>query len=359
MNSTIDPRQISPKHFNRLKYAGVLLTLFGIGLFAYFVYSVGLHDIFEGVKRFGFAGFGVIIAIFFVRIFVRAYAWKLSVHAPYSLSLKDTIPAVIIGEAMSTTIPLGFLASGTAKAIAVRNRIPLVAGLSSVATENLFYSFITAIFLISGGVVLLRGFEIDQSLVVMIDILIITFSILLVLGILMVVRQWHFASKTCEWIYSKGFFPNLLKTGRTDIRLFEDLIYGFYRHYPKRFIPICLLETVYFVGGVVEVWFILSRIGDAYPSILNSFLLESVSRLIAILFKLVPLVIGVDEAGSQFIGQTLALAAGIGVTLAIIRKSRILFWTAIGIALIIKRGFSIRDISENEKTTLAKITGRA
>ena len=349
MKQTINPQRISQKHINRLKIAGILLTLFGIGLFAYFVYSVGFHDIFEGVKRFGFAGFGVIIAIFFVRIFVRAYAWKLSVHAPYSLSLKDTLPAVVIGEAMSTTIPLGFLASGTAKAIAVRNRVPLVASLSSVATENLFYSFITAIFLIAGGVVLLRGFAVDESLTIMIDILIITFGILLCLGILMVVRQWHFTSKTCEWIYSKGYFQNLLKTRRTDIRLFEDLIYGFYRHYPRRFIPICLLETVYFGGGVVEVLYILTRIGDAYPSILNSFLLESVSRFIAIMFKLVPLVIGVDEAGSQFMGQTLALAAGMGVTIAIIRKGRILFWTAIGIIIIIKRGLSISDISESDK----------
>ncbi len=349
MNQTTDTHQISQKHINRLKIAGILLTLFGIGLFSYFVYSVGFHDIFDGVRRFGFAGFGVIIAIFFIRIFVRAYAWKLSVHAPYSLSLKDTIPAVVIGEAMSTTIPLGFLASGTAKAIAVRNRVPLVASLSSVATENLFYSFITAIFLISGGVVLLRGFAIDESLAIMIDVLIVTFGILLILGILMVIRQWHFASKTCEWVYSKGYFQTLLKTRRSDIRLFEDLIYGFYRHYPKRFIPICLLETVYFWGGVAEVLFILSRIGDAYPSILNSFLLESVSRFIAIMFKLVPLVIGVDEAGSQFMSQTLALAAGMGVTIAIIRKGRILFWTAIGIILIIKRGLSISDISKSDK----------
>ncbi len=349
MNQTIAPRQISPKHINRLKYAGILLTLFGVGLFAYFVYSVGFHDIFEGVKRFGFAGFGVIIAIFFVRIFVRAYAWKLSVHAPYSLDLKDTIPAVVIGEAMSTTIPLGFLASGTAKAIAVRNRVPLVAGLSSVATENLFYSFITAIFLIFGGVVLLRGFAVDESLAIMIDVLIVTFGVLLILGILMVVRQWHFASITSEWIYRKGYFQNLLKTRRSDIRLFEDLIYGFYRHYPKRFLPICLLESVYFVGGVAEVWFILSRIGDAYPSILNSFLLESVSRLVAILFKLVPMMIGVDEAGAQFVAKIIGLGIATVVTLTIIRKGRILFWTAIGIVLIIKRGLSISDISKSDK----------
>ena len=114
------------------------------------------------------------------------------------------------------------------------------------------------------------------------------------------------------------------------MRLFENLIYGFYRKYPQRFLPICGLETVYHLLGVAEVWFILSRLSDAYPSVLNSFLLESVSRLITIIFKLIPFVIGVDEAGAQFVGSTVALAAGMGVTLAIIRKGRIVFWTLIG-----------------------------
>jgi hypothetical protein len=259
------------------------------------------------------------------------------------------MPAVVIGEAMSNTIPLGILISGTSKAVAVRRHIPLVAGLSSVATENLFYSFTTALFLITGAVFFLRGFALDETLMVTVDILIGTLAFLVVLGLMMVIRQWHFASETCEWLYEKGFFRGLLENGRLDVRLFENFIYGFYRRYPQRFLPICGLEMIYHLLGVAEVWIILSRLSDAYPSLLNSFLLESVSRLITILFKLVPFVIGVDEAGAQFVGSTVALAAGMGVTLAIIRKGRILFWTAIGVFLIVKRGLSFREISEATK----------
>jgi hypothetical protein len=261
------------------------------------------------------------------------------------LNIADTIPAVVIGEAMSSTIPLGILISGTSKAVAVRKRIPLVAGLSSVATENLFYSLVTSIFLILGGIFLLSGFVVDQSLVFTIDLLLVSVGILLALGILMVIRQWHFASSICEWVYGMGFLQKLLENGRLDVRRFEDLIYGFYRHYPQRFLPICLLEAAYHVLGIVEVWYILSRLSDAFPSLMISFLLESVSRLVTILFKLVPFVIGVDEAGAQFVGQTVALAAGVGVTLAIIRKGRILFWTAVGVILIIKRGLSFNEFS--------------
>src|SRR5437588_488002 len=138
----------------RVKFAIVVLTILGMLLFAYLIYAVGFWDIVSGIERFGWVGFGVILALYFGRIVVRAVAWTLSVHPPYELSLRDTIPAVIIGEAMSSTIPLGIVASGTSKALVVRDKVTLTVGLSSVATENLFYSFVTGLFLIAGGIVM-------------------------------------------------------------------------------------------------------------------------------------------------------------------------------------------------------------
>jgi hypothetical protein len=342
-----DPPRISTKHAGRLKLLGAILTAGGVALFAYFVYSVGVDEIANHVEKFGFVGFAVILAVYFVRIGTRAAAWKLSVYEPYYLKMRDTIPAVVIGEAMSSMIPLGILISGTAKAVAVRKKIPLVVGLSSVATENLFYSFITSFFLILGSFTLVRRFHLDESWVTTIDVLIGIILAIILFLLLMIVRQWHFASEICEWLYQKGVATGTLEHGRMEVRLFENLIYGFYRRYPKRFLPICLLEAAFHMLGVFEVWFILNRIGDSAPFV-SSFLLETVSRLITIVFKLVPFVIGVDEAGSRFVAKTVALGAGIGVTLAIIRKGRILFWTAIGLILIVKRGLSLREISSAE-----------
>ena len=348
MNSAIEPKQTSQTHLSRLKIAGVVLTLFGIGLFVYLVYAIGIHEIVDGIERFGFLGFAVILTNYFVRICARAFAWKLSVHEPYELGMKDTVPAVVIGEALSSTIPLGLLISGTSKAIAVRKQIPLVAGLSSVATENLFYSFVTGLFLILGAAVLLVEFAVDSSVGFTLYVLIAVLSFLVVLGVTMVIRQWHFASWLCEWVYRRGFLTRLLENGRHEVRRFEDLIYGFYRRHPHRFTPICLLQVAYHLLGIAEVWIILNRISNTMPSFTTSFLLESVSRLVTILFKLIPFVIGVDEAGAQFVGQAVALAAGLGVTLAIIRKGRILFWTAIGWILIAKRGLRFAELTHAE-----------
>ncbi len=338
--------RLSAKQTNRLTILGIVLTIGGIGLFAYFIYAVGVGEIVANIERFGIAGFAVIVGVYFLRICARAAAWKLSVYEPYTLRMKDTIPAVVIGEAMSSMIPLGILISGTAKAVAVRKRVPLVVGLSSVATENLFYSITTSVFLIAGALTLLRSFNLDEGWTLTIDLLIIAICVVLLFLVLLVVRQWHFASEACEWLYARGIATGFLEHARFQVRLFENFIYGFYRRYPNRFLPICLLETVYHILGIFEVWFILTRIASA--DLLSSFLLESVSRLITIVFKLIPFVIGVDEAGAQFVAETVAIAGGIGVTLAVIRKGRILFWTAIGLLLIVKRGLSVKAISKIE-----------
>jgi len=334
------------KHINRLKIAAVLFTILGIGLFIYFVATVGFHEILLGVGKIGFDGFAAILIIYFLRILIRATSWKLSVYAPYKLSVRDTLPAVIMGEAMSSMIPLGILVSGTAKAVAVRKKVPLVVGLSSVATENLFYSVITGLFIVFGGFAFLRSFDLADGWRITIDVLIIGILALITFSVVMVLRQWHFASEICEKLYRKGIGTSFLEKGRMHVRLFENLIYGFYRKYPRRFLPIILLQITFHSLGILEVWFILSRISTSVPTIFTSFLLESISRVISTTFKLIPFVIGVDEAGAQFVTETLALGAGVGVTLAIIRKGRIMFWALMGVLLIAKRGLSFREISQ-------------
>jgi hypothetical protein len=328
------------KHIDRLKIAGLILTVFGVSLFIYFAFSVGFGTIASGIKDFGVVGFAVILCLHFCRICIRAAAWDLSVHEPYSLTLRHSIPAVVIGEAMSSMVPLGILVSGTSKAVAVRKKIPLIGGLASVATENLFYSFTTSIFLIVGSLVFVRTFQIDEAWRVTIDGIIAAIGVILVFLTLMVIRQWHFASEACGWLYNRGILKGILEKGRYQVRLFENLIYDFYRRYPKRFLPIIVLEFAYHALGVAEVWFVLSRISDD-ATFLNAFLLESVSRLVTIVFKFVPFLVGVDEAGANFVAETVGMAAGLGVTLAIIRKGRIVFWALIGVALIIKRGLTL------------------
>ena len=76
--------------------------------------------------------------------------------------------------------------------------------------------------------------------------------------------------------------------------------------------------------------------------------LESVNRIINVAFKFIPLRAGVDEGGTGQVSKVLGFARGIGVTLAIIRKGRDIFWSAIGLLLIWRKGLSLRSLNDEK-----------
>src|SRR5262249_33617512 len=91
------------------------------------------------------------------------------------------------------------------------------------------------------------------------------------------------------------------------------------------------------------------------PTLLSAFILESVNRIINVAFKFIPLRLGVDEGGTGMVSAVLGLTRAVGVTLAIIRKGRDMFWSAIGVALIVRRGLSVRTATAEAGETLDEI----
>ena len=97
-------------------------------------------------------------------------------------------------------------------------------------------------------------------------------------------------------------------------------------------------EAAYHAAGVAEVYVTLAWLTSP-PTLLVAFILETRNRLTTVIFKFVPMRLGVDEAGTALLANVLGYTTATGVTLALVRKVRVLFWTAIGVALLARRGF--------------------
>jgi len=148
-----------------------------------------------------------------------------------------------------------------------------------------------------------------------------------------------------------------VQTRRERIRAIEDRIYGFYRHHQSRFLPILALEACFHLAGVAEVYATLYLM-NARPTWLAAFVLESVNRVINVVFKFVPMRAGVDEFGTGKFTKLLKVGTeGIGVTLAIIRKARVIFWTAVGVGVLVRRGLSVRTMAREAAAIAATQTG--
>jgi Lysylphosphatidylglycerol synthase TM region len=321
---------------------GIIFGLLGLLLFAYFVSRAGVGEIVSRIQSLG-AGFFLIIAISSLRYVVRSLAWTRCIEGPHRLPFRDAFAARLMGDALGNIIPFVSVAvSEPSKAVFVKERVPLMVGLSALAIENIFYGLSVALFIFSGTTTLLLTFSLPKSLrYASIGALVVTLVIVL-LAYFVIHRQSRFLSGALGYLGDRGVARNLIGKVRPRAQNLEERIYGFYANSQRSFIAIFLLDSCFHLAGVLEVYVTLSFISPVAPTLTQAFILESVNRVINVAFKFMPLRVGVDEGGTGRVAKVLGFAVGVGEALAIVRKGRDIFWATIGVLLIWKRGFSLK-----------------
>lgn len=317
---------------------GIIFGLLGLILFAYFVSNAGVGEIVSRIQRLG-AGFLLILAVSSTRYMVRALAWTRCIEPPYRLPFRSAFAARLMGDALGNIIPfVSFAVSEPSKAVFVKDRVPLMVGLSGLAIENIFYALSVALFIFTGTATLLLTFPLPKALRYASIGALITTLLIIPLAYLIIRRQARFLSGALGYLGDRGVARKFIEKLKPRAHSLEDRVYGFYATSQRSFISIFALDTCFHVAGVLEVFITLSFISPVAPTLTQAFILESVNRIINVAFKFIPLRAGVDEGGTGSVSKVLGFTKDIGVTLAIVRKGRDIFWAAIGLMLIWKKG---------------------
>ena len=339
---------LSEKRSRSRKFAplGIIFGLLGLLLFAYFVSMAGVGEIISRIQRLG-AGFFLILAVSSIRYVVRALAWTRCIDPAYRLRFRDAFAARLMGDALGNIVPFVSVAvSEPSKAVFVKDRVPLLVGLSGLAIENIFYALSVALFIFSGTATLLLTFSLPKPLRYASIGALGTTLVIVPLAYLIIRRQSRFLSGLLRFLGRRRIAPRLMSKVTPRAESLEERIYGFYASSQRSFISIFVLDCCFHLAGVVEVFITLSFISPVAPTLTQAFILESVNRIINVAFKFIPLRAGVDEGGTGQVSRVLGFSRGIGETLAIVRKGRDIFWVAIGVLLIWKRGFSLRGLND-------------
>jgi hypothetical protein len=327
----------------RWRVGSVLAAVFGLALFAYTLRETGLEPVLEGFRRVG-AAFLLIVVLSGLRLAARAWAWILCTDRPHALRLRDTFPALVTGDALGNLTPLGLVVSEVTKAAFVRHRVSLMGALAGIAIENLFYVLTVAAVIAGGTVVLLGIFDVPGPMRVMSLAALVAMVGFIVVALALASGRFRPLTQVVTRLEGWWFVPQAL-TGRLGkLQLLEDRVYTFAQRNPSVPGPVLLLEGAYHALGVAEVYLTVALITDSAPAtLLTAFLLESLNRFINVAFKFVPLRLGVDEAGTGLLAQVLGYGSAVGVTLALVRKARMLVWTAVGVAFLTARGLRPQD----------------
>lgn len=313
----------------RVTPGSVAAALFGAALFALTLRQTRLDEVVAGMQSVGW-GFLIIILLSGLRLLVRAWAWTLCTPPGAGLRVRDTFPAFLTGDALGNLTPLGLFASEATKAVYIRHRVPLATAISGLTIENLIYTMTVAVVIVSGTVALLHNFRVSHNLELLFLVSVGVMLAMLIAAGFIVGRQIKVMTGLLDWLHRRSLAPDALSGRLEKLRTLEDTVYGFHRENPARLATVVALEGLYHAAGVAEVFVTLAWI-IAPPTLLVAFILETANRLTNVIFKFVPLRLGVDEAGSALFTTVLGYTSATGATLALVRKVRMLVWTAVGV----------------------------
>jgi len=291
------PNGVSRFHLDRgpRRIALAVTTVAAVAALVYTVYGVGPSGIENAARRIGWGFLGV-LALSALREAARAWAWMRATEGPVPLRLRDALPARLAGEALNALLPMGVVVGEPAKAEYVSDRLPFSTAFNALLLELTFYCASLALVFAAGAAVVVP------------PALLLTTALLIVPGVM------------------------CLRKAR---RLFGPVLV-FARRHPGRVCHIAVLEIAYHSLGILEAYVTLTLLGVG-AAFTAALLLETVNRGVTIAFKMVPLRIGIDEAASAMTAHALSLGTGIGVAIALVRKVRVLVWSAVGLVILLAR----------------------
>jgi hypothetical protein len=318
----------------RRSLSGVLTGLGGLALLAWMVSNVGVSEIAADVRQVGWT-IVAIIAIGGLRFLLRAAAWRMCLDPPHTLSLGDAFSAVVCGDTIGNLTPLGPLVGEPAKAAFVRGRVPLGPAVTALAIENVLYTLSAAAMIAAGTVALLVRFQVPSAIRGAGEAAVAATLLLFALALWMLWRQPALISRALD------LAPPLRRHG-VRIQEIESRIYTFGSRHRRALPGLAAAEIGFHALGVTEIYLTLWGLSGVPPPLLTAFILETTNRLVTVVFKIVPMRVGVDEAVTVYVSQLLGLGPRPGLALPIIRKLRMLFWALVGGVLLVRERFAPR-----------------
>ncbi|TAK18547.1 MAG: hypothetical protein EPO35_01375 [Acidobacteria bacterium] len=314
----------------------LLVTALGVLLLAWQIEKIGLAAIADGVRRMGITGLALILAVSLLRQLLRSAAWVILMRDDARVPISRALAATIAGDAVGNLTPLSLVVSEPAKAMLVRAHMPPQRALAALAAENFFYSLSVAITVLAGVVVLFVAFPVPEALRTASLVLVGLMAAVLVGALWLIWKEPALVSSTLSRFTGfAGAKAPAYEKFVDKIRELETSSYAFVRSKPGRLAGVVLCEAAFHVLSVAETWITLYFLG--ITSLALAFVLDTVQRVINVVFRVVPLKIGVDEVGSGLTSAALGYGSALGVTMGVIRKIRVLFWALVGLLLVGRR----------------------
>ena len=321
----------------------MLAALTGIGLFVYLILRTGTGTVVEHARAIGW-GMVVIVALGGLSHLLRAWAWRLSFYSGVHVSLSRAFALRLISEAMGN---FGIAAQVVGDALRVSllgARIPMAERLSSVAIDRGMYILSSAVIGAVGtvsAVVLLSLKGVWRFYALVFAAALTMFLAIAIIGLL---QRWRLLADAAHAVQRLSWARNWIAPRLSVIEAAEENLLDFRSAAPKAFWAVTVLYVISQILAVAEVYLLLRFMGVGI-SLTGAFVIEAFTKLINTVGALNPGNVGTYEGGNLLLARLLRFRAGAGLTLALCRRARALFWAGIGALclIVLSRGKEHKD----------------
>lgn len=323
-----------------------LAAVLGLGLVGYLVFRSGPEAVWKQLQAVGW-GFALVILLGGLSQLAKTCAWRQAFTCDISgLSWSRSFVAQLISDGIGQFGVAGKVLGEGMRISLLGRAVPLSNALSAGAIDGALHSFTAVLITVSGISATLLLAPLSGTWRVYAVLIVAVLISAVILAAVAVRNRWQLAGRATRAI---GRLPRLhtwVSGKQPIIDSAEDNLLSFRDEAPAAFWATLIFNLLWHILAVLEVYVILRFMG-AKVAISSAFIVEALTKVINLVGALNPGNFGTFEGGNMLIAKIFGVTGTAGLTLALCRRARIVFWAGVGTMcmIVMKKAEAPRTIS--------------
>jgi len=324
-------------------------ALLGLGLLGYLVFRTGPGVVWKQLQAVGW-GLVLIIILGGFSQFIKTCAWRQAFTCDINgLSWSRSFVAQLISDAIGQFGVAGKVVGEGTRISLLGSTVPVSNALAAGAIDGGLHSFSAVVVTVLGISATLMIGPVSVSWRVYAGLLIAALSSVVILAAVAIASRWPLMGNAIRAIGRLPRLHNWVSDKQPIVDSAEHDLLTFHTEAPAAFWATLILNGMWHMLAVLEVYIILRFMGAGF-TVGGAFIVESLTKVINLVGAFNPGNFGTYEGGSMLIAKMFGVTSTTGLTLALCRRARTVFWAGVGAMCMI-----VMKKAERPRTIAAKL----
>lgn len=334
----------------------ILAIAVSAGLFGYLVWHAGPANLWQQLVKLGW-GFMLVIALAGISHLAKTWAWQMTLGKDqHRISFPRLVGLRLGAEAAGQLGILGQTFGDSIRVSHLSREIQTTNSLASVTLDRGLYLVTGIVVTIVGMLVALPMLSMSPTLRTYAELFVFGSAAFLLFTLMAVRKRWPLLSKSARLVARIPFLKARIEQQFGLIQGMENALFDFHHNAPKLFWGSFSLNLAGQCLAILEVGIVLGLLGS-HIGFSGVLITEAFTKLVNAIGNFNPGNVGTYEGGNVLIGKVFSLSSSTAMALALTRRLRAFFWTAVGGVCLVFLTRVRRNVELDSITKLGTMTG--